>query len=319
MDSKPNRSKEDAVRNLQQFAYVNEIAGFANTATLASIYSASTVVNAPDVTLRGRWGTLQSGFLGEQLLLNFRPQAASLGLGMGIGRFFQRDAVLAAAHADLEEDTDDAIALPASKNMRVGLSAVMGSRRSKRDFSGKPISISQLSTILQHGCGVSGHLSVQPAPFESEVSINVRTAQSGGGLFPISLHIIAFNVESLDEGCYQYQPNNHSLLPTNLSLEAEDLRQLCFSPDFDIGKASFAVVYVYSLLKNSAKYGDAGLVLALIEVGGIAQNLHLIRTALGLAGCCQGGYNKQALEGALDLDGVSQHVVNLTVIAQEER
>jgi SagB-type dehydrogenase family enzyme len=75
---------------------------------------------------------------------------------------------------------------------------------------------------------------------------------------------------------------------------------------------------VYNLYDNSRKYGDGGVVFGLIEVGAILQNLHLARTALGLAGCDQGGYDKQMIEKMLDLDGLTSHVVHVTMVGQGE-
>jgi SagB-type dehydrogenase family enzyme len=53
---------------------------------------------------------------------------------------------------------------------------------------------------------------------------------------------------------------------------------------------------------------------AFIEAGEISQNVHLICTALGIGPCDVGGYAKQRLEQTLGLDGLSEHVIHLTVI-----
>jgi SagB-type dehydrogenase family enzyme len=90
------------------------------------------------------------------------------------------------------------------------------------------------------------------------------------------------------------------------------------SPDFDVTRSGFVLVFVYNLYHNSRKYGDSGLVFGLIEVGALIQNVHLARTGLALAGCDQGGYDKQSIERALDLDGLTRHVVHTSVIGQEE-
>lgn len=78
------------------------------------------------------------------------------------------------------------------------------------------------------------------------------------------------------------------------------------------------MIFVYNLYQNSRKYGDSGVVFGLIEVGAILQNLHLARTALALAGCDQGSYDKQAIERMLGLDGLTRHVVHVTVVGQGE-
>ena len=318
MDSKSQKTREDFASDLSKHEHLGQVLGFANSTSVASVYAASTVVNPPDVTIRGRWGTTDAGFLGEQLLLNYRPETMNLALRMGVGRFYDRDAVMAIIHAEVEEDPTNAISLPAPKQVRAGLTSVIASRRSKRNFSGRPVTKRDLSTLIKHADGVSGHFSARPSPLEPEVSVSVRTAQSGGGLFPITLFVLAVNVRELRKGFYEYLPNSHSLRPVDLDIDEAEIAKLCSSPDYDVLDTCFSIIYVYSIHKNSTKYGNGGVVFGLIEVGGIAQNVHLIRTAMGLAGCCQGGFNKQGLEKALGLDGVSRHVVHFTAIAQEE-
>jgi SagB-type dehydrogenase family enzyme len=313
----PDPTREDVLANLSKHSYIREIAQFSMLHSLASTYTESTVVGTPDVVVRGRWGNLEGGFLGEHLLLNYRPDGANMGFGLGVARFFQHDAVMSSVHADLEEDLEGAIKLPHPKQLRAGLSAVVGSRRSKRAFAGEAVSLQDLSTLLQHACGVSGTLPVPSLADESNASIKVRCAPSGGGLYPVSLYLIAFNVEDLPGVLYEYLPVAHSLRNVPTERSRDDLALTCYTSEFDIKDTSFVAVYVYDLYKNSRKYGNSGVVFGLIEVGAMSQNLHLARTAMGMAGCCLGGYNKQKIEQALQIDGVSRHVVHVTAIGQE--
>ena len=78
--------------------------------SLVSIYASSTVVRTPDTVVRGRWAAEGERLVGEQLLLNYRTDNTWLGFQLGIGRFYEPDAVLTSCHADLEEDLRDAIA-----------------------------------------------------------------------------------------------------------------------------------------------------------------------------------------------------------------
>jgi SagB-type dehydrogenase family enzyme len=104
------------------------------------------------------------------------------------------------------------------------------------------------------------------------------------------------------------------LYPVGSSSAPLDLAKYLWTADIDLAGISFALVYMYDLYVNSQKYGDSGLVFALIEVGGISQNVHLARTGLGMIGCDQGGYNKQELEQFLGYDGTTRHVVHLTLL-----
>jgi SagB-type dehydrogenase family enzyme len=267
--------------------------------------------------LRGRWAGSGDDLAGEALLLNYRTDNTRLGFQLGIGRFYEPDAVLTSCHADLEEDLRDTVALPAPKKLRTGLTATVTSRRSTREFSGQPVSLAELATILHHAQGVSGELPYGN-PADPHGVIKLRNAPSGGGLYPVTLFVQALRVDGLSTGAYEYFPDSHSLKPVAppgaAPTEATDLHR---SPDLDIERAALVLTFVYNQHHNSRKYGDGAVVFGLIEVGAILQNVHLARTALALAGCDQGGYDKQRIERALGLDGHTRHVVHVSIIGQE--
>jgi SagB-type dehydrogenase family enzyme len=307
------RSKQEVEQALGEHSYLRAAGGFAMQHTIVSIYTSSTVVNPPDAVVRGRWAAAHDDFAGEQLLLNYRSDNTKLGFQLGIGRFHEPDAVLSSCHADLEEDLRDVIELPKPKAIKVGLTAAVTARRSSRGFSGKPVELADLAAILFHCQGISGELPYGN-PAAPHGIIKLRNAPSGGGLYPVSLFVHAFAVNGITPGTYEFLPHAHALRRALTQPEAETLR----SPDLEITKSAFALTFVYNLYHNSRKYGDSGVVFGLIEVGAILQNLHLARTALGLAGCDQGSYDKQTLERKLGLDGHTRHVVHVTVVGQEE-
>lgn len=308
------RSKDEVEQALGRHGYLRGVGGFAMQHTIISLYSSSTVVKPPDTVVRGRWTGTDEGFVGEQLLLNYRTDNSRLGFQLGIGRFYEQDAVLTSCHADLEEDLRDTVPLPPAKKIKLGLSAVVAARRSSRGFSGRPVDLADLATILHHAQGKTGELPYGN-PAQPHGVIQLRTTPSGGGLYPVTLFVSAVNVTDLPTGSYEYLPYAHALSPVDSSA---DFSTLFASPDLDVTRAGFVLTYVYNLYHNSRKYGDGGVVFGLIEVGAIGQNVHLTRTALALAGCDQGGYDKQSVEAALGLDGLTRHVVHVTAIGQEE-
>ncbi|GIG56443.1 streptolysin associated protein SagB [Longispora fulva] len=307
------RSKEEVEAAAGEVDYLRTVGSFAMQHTIVSIYSPSTVVKTPETTIRGRWATPGEDFSGEQLLLNYRPDNARISFQLGIGRFFEPDAVLTACHAELEEDLRAVATLPKPKRIRTGLSAVVDNRRSTRDFGKDPVSLADLATVLHHAQGMTGELPYGN-PNDPHGVIRLRTVPSGGGLYPVTLFVQAFHVDGLADGAYEYLPHAHALGVVEFD---GDPASVLRSVDFDVAGSGFVLTYVYNLLHNSRKYGDAGVVFGLIEVGGISQTVHLTRTALALAGVDQGGYDKQGIERALGLDGLSRHVVHMTVIGQE--
>ncbi len=310
------RSREEVEEALKDHDYLRAVGGFAMQHTIVSIYSSSTVVRTPDSVVRGRWAAGDDAFAGEELLLNYRTDSTRMGFQLGIGRFFEPDAVLASCHAGLEEDHRGTIALPDPKPIRTGLTAAVTERRSTRVFTGEPVTMADLSALLFHGQGTSGSLPYGN-PADPHGVIRLRNAPSGGGLYPISLYVHAFNVAGLAPGAYEFLPHAHALAPVPPHPDLDPAAVLR-SPDLDVTRTGFVLTFVYRLLHNSRKYGDSGVVFGLIEVGAILQNLHLARTALGLAGTDQGGYDKQTIEKMLDLDGLTSHVVHVTMVGQGE-
>jgi SagB-type dehydrogenase family enzyme len=57
-----------------------------------------------------------------------------------------------------------------------------------------------------------------------------------------------------------------------------------------------------------------GLLFGLLEAGEMSQNIHLVTTAMDLAPCDIGGYHKVLCEKLLGVDGMSKHVIHLTII-----
>lgn len=311
------KSKQEVEEALGRHDYLRGVGSFAMQHTIVSIYSSSTVVRTPDSVIRGRWAAADDDFVGEQLLLNYRTENSRLGFQLGIGRFYEPDAVLTSCHAELEEDLRGVVELPRPHSIKTGLTAAVTSRRSSRAFTGEAVSLTDLSTILHHCQGNSGELPYGN-PANPHGVIKLRNAPSGGGLYPVSLFVHAFNVSALPAGTYEYYPYAHALKPVPVASDAPPIGELLRSPDLDINASAFAVTFVYNMYHNSRKYGDAGVVFGLIEVGAILQNLHLARTALALAGCDQGSYDKQKIEHTLGLDGHTRHVVHLTVVGQGE-
>ncbi|MEU8825314.1 SagB/ThcOx family dehydrogenase [Streptomyces sp. NPDC048636] len=310
-------SQEAVSEYLDQQSHLATTGAFGQQHTSVSVYSPSTVVRAPEAVVRGRWSPAVEGFVGEELLLNHRRSGRDLGMQLGVSRYYAHDAVLSSAHSDLREREDRALALPGPRRLRGGLTSTVEGRRSGRQFSGRSASLDELATVLWHGQGVTGSLPV-PTAQDTDAAVSLRTVPSGGGLYPVRLAVLAQHVKGLEPGAYEYQPQSHTLYPLHRTPGPVDLSAQLWTADVELDKVAFALVYVYDLYVNSQKYGDSGVVFALIEVGGISQNIHLARTALGLIGCDQGGYNKQSLEKTLGYDGTSRHVVHFTLIGHGE-
>ena len=81
------------------------------------------------------------------------------------------------------------------------LAQTMQQRRSVREFAPKPLSLETAARLLWAAQGISS-------------PDGLRTAPSGGALYPLELHLVAGKVAGLPAGSYRYDPAEHGLTGT---------------------------------------------------------------------------------------------------------
>lgn len=303
----------------EEIGVVAGVVGFSSSQT-TSIYADSTVVKNPEVVYRGILYS-QNRLLSEQYLLNFRRSKADMAMITGVNNFRLLNVVQAQACRKRKEDPSKLIKLPLYLNINMPVGPLIRSRRSFRNYSGKPISMEQLSTILYHAAGITGKMPLRDMPktttFEDDTDILVRAAPSGGGLYPISLYLFVKNVKWLAMGIYKYIPEHHALKQIRLLEEDFDFNQLGQFGEMEINTCNVCFSYCYELYANSRKYGDSGMAYAFIEAGEISSLVHLGCTALELGACDIGGYNKSDIEQLANLDGLTKHIIHFTIIGNK--
>ena len=295
-----------------------EIVSFCNN-LLVSLYADTTGVKSPEVSYRGLLLSRIHG-VADDYLLNARRSEADIGIVVGVNNFGLPSVQAAIATRGVEEDADATIALPKPKTLRAPLGPGVRSCRSVRDFKGDPVTLGELATILFHGGGVTGELDTPPGAETVTLGpcdrMSLRSVASGGGLYPIDLYVVARSVKGLDPAIYRYAPDMHALMPVPAAPQQEELRNLAQFGDIDPDKAGVLMAYVYKQFENARKYGDAAMAFAYMEVGGMANSMHLACTAMGIGSCCIGGFAKRRFEKALGADGLSRHMIHLMVIGK---
>lgn len=292
-----------------------------------SLYSDQTVVKTPEACFRGLYYS-KDRLVGEEFLLNHRKNKPDLAMTIGVKAyksFSVRGAIANRPLLDVEVE-NESIKLPSPEKLNVPLGPVIQARRSKRNFSGRTITIKELSTLLFYCQGVSGKIDISQGieggfsstrTLGTEYKNNLRNAPSGGGLHPIDLYLLVNGVEKLEKGIYKYMPNSHSLHLVRELQERDTFILLNSLTNFDLfdpSKIRISIVFVYNIYLNSRKYGDSGVAFGLIEAGEIAQDIHLVSNALGLGSCDIGDYQKQKFEKFIGIDGLSKHMIHLVVL-----
>lgn len=312
-----------------EFPSMSRIYDFSSRRT-ASCYLDTTAVRLPSA-IYGASSISNTRLLSEEYLLNFKKSSIDIGGGIGIFEYSKFEARAAISLLDKTETNIgrrlESIKLPDPQKIELSFNTLISKRRSRSSMSGGKLSIEELSTLLYYGDGVTGSKQVvHPEKDTSWPSQSLgepdpcylRTAPSAGGLYPIDLYLLLRNVDQLEDGLYRYRPNSHSLTCTKKMSKEDwakhDKNAESWGANFDSSKINVAIFYVYSLYRNSRKYGDLGLAFGFMEVGMIAQNIHLAAEALNLASSCSGGGSKEACEKLLGVDGMSDHCLHQTLI-----
>ena len=197
--------------------------------------------------------------------------------------------------------------------MTRSLESILANRRSEHHFSGTPARLEELARILLLGDGIVSRMTS-----DDGAEFLLRTAPSGGGLYPIETFCLAFQVEGLAPGAYFYNTQKHRLE----QFAAADFRpNLCAGTNLkeEIKAASFCIALSAVLPRSSFKYGQRAYRFVLLEAGHIAQNTLLAAEGLGLGGLPIGGFFDNDINAVLNLDGCQEFVVYLLLIGNKAR
>ena len=170
------------------------------------------------------------------------------------------------------------------------LHALLKSRKSRRAFLAKPLSLQELSYLLWSCEGVR----------ENKGKFSFRTTPSGGARHPLDVYLFARRIEGLKPGLYRYLPLEHSLV---LEREGDDSAALDDALMGQLRKAPCVVLWAAVPYRSEWRYGKAADKLVALDAGHSCQNLYLACEALGLGTCAIGAYDQKKLDDYLGLDG----------------
>jgi SagB-type dehydrogenase family enzyme len=170
------------------------------------------------------------------------------------------------------------------------LLGLLRSRKSRRAFSDRPISLTDLSWLCWADLGIRDLHKVY----------SFRTAPSGGARQPLDLYIYASKVEGLAEGLYRYLPVEHALVELRLGEESALLDKAIMGQFW-----SSAAVFVWVAVpyRTEWRYGPVSEKLILLDAGHSCENHYLACEAIGLGTCAVASYDQAALDSFLGLDG----------------
>lgn len=181
------------------------------------------------------------------------------------------------------------------------LLAALERRRTHREFSRRPVTFRQLSSLLSRTFGRTG--TVDGAMLGPQLT---KTSPSAGGRHPIECTVIAWNVDGLPRGAYHYSVRHAALE----RLESGDLRRevVAFaSGQRWIARAAFVCILTAVPARTFWKYPCSGAYRFLfLDAGHLVQTFLLLATEQGLGTFMTAALQEDRIEKRLGLDGVSE-------------
>jgi SagB-type dehydrogenase family enzyme len=199
------------------------------------------------------------------LLLDLAFGAVAFVRTDGGGRSVRRTASLPTPSAESDVSVEEAIA----------------SRRSRREYSERPLEKRELGQLLWATQGVT------------ERATGYRAAPSAGALYPLELYVVvgSLGVDGLESGVYLYRPGRHDL---DL-LEAGDVQSRLRAAALDQGfveRSAVDIVVCAVDQRTTQKYGERGRRRYVpMEAGHAGQNLYLQAETLGLSTVSVGAFD----------------------------
>jgi len=183
------------------------------------------------------------------------------------------------------------------------LDKIIGGRKSRRTYSGKPLSLAELSFLLWATQGIRN-------------LAGLRNVPSAGARHSFETYLFAHNVSDLEPALYRFLPLSSELLEViripDMGLQVSDA---AFGQKFT-GRC--AVTFVWSCIpyRMEWRYGQTAYRVILMDIGHVCQNLYLACEAIGAGTCAVAAYDQEAMDDLMGLDGKDEFAIYLAPVGK---
>ncbi len=185
---------------------------------------------------------------------------------------------------------------------KISLEETISQRRSKRRYRPQELTLEQISQLLWSAQGIT------------DEGGGFRSAPSAGALYPMEIYLLN------KDGLFHYLPEEHKLERASQDDLRRELAAAAWGQSF-IAQAPVDIVIAAVYERVTSRYGARGSRYTDIEVGHIAQNIHLQAVALGLGSVPVGAFDDRAVKELLKLPKEEQplYIIPVGYPKQENR
>ncbi|MFZ5432242.1 MAG: SagB/ThcOx family dehydrogenase [Calditrichota bacterium] len=194
------------------------------------------------------------------------------------------------------------ITLPPPKlRSRYALERALFERRSIREYTRAPVTLSELAQLLWSVQGITG-------------ADGLRATPSAGGAYPLEIYAVVEHGAEIAAGIYHYRPgpgvNEHHLVTLKRGKFGKQLCELSTQQEF-IKKVAVNIVLASVTERMEKMYGEMALRYVFMEMGHAAQNLHLQAEALGLGSVAIGYLQEGKVKDLLGCEADPLYMVSV--------
>lgn len=165
---------------------------------------------------------------------------------------------------------------------KVSVEETIYRRRSERSYLPEEITLEQLSQILWSAQGIT------------DTSYGFRAAPSAGALYPLTIYVVK------KDGLFRYIPDGHKLVEVSSEDKRPSLGRASLGQSY-IVDAPVNIVLAANFAITQAKYGPRAFRYVCMEIGHVAENIHLQAVAMGLGSVPIGAFWDDVIRATLEM------------------
>ena len=179
------------------------------------------------------------------------------------------------------------------------LSKLLDGRMSIRNFTNKPLTLTDISTILWSSDGIT-------------TSGKHRTIPSAMALHPLEIYIHISQVKDVKPGIYRYSREKNALELVSDGDKRQELLTTAVKQEW-IKDASAIILITANTSKIESRAKEKSLKFLALEAGAAMQNVYLMAESLGLGTCAVGGYDEVKIKKVFSLREAEEPMILMPI------
>jgi SagB-type dehydrogenase family enzyme len=183
------------------------------------------------------------------------------------------------------------------------ISEILHRRKSIREFSSKPLTLTELAFLLWAATGLE----------RVENGYEFRTVPSAGALYPIETYLAVNNVEELEAGIYHYNIQHHALEELNVGNCGDELSHAALDQKM-CSDASVVFIWTAIFQRSKWKYLQRAYRYVYLDAGHIAENLAIAAVSINMGSCEVGAFLDDEINSLVGVDGKEESAILLCAL-----